>query len=74
MAKKIHNKQKRYFGSPAHHKGIRLKSRKRALRPRTFKTEEAAKAYAEKQGMKKYELVNLRGEFSKEKKLKIIPE
>lgn len=72
MAKKTHTKKKRYFGSPSHHQNIRLKSRKRSLRPRTFKTEEAAKAYAEKQGMKKYEVVNLRGEFSKEKKLKLV--
>ncbi|MDD4877755.1 MAG: hypothetical protein PHO02_01815 [Candidatus Nanoarchaeia archaeon] len=72
MAKKIHTKKKRYFGSPSHHRSIRLKSRKRSLRSRTFKTEEAAKAYAEKQGIKKFEIANLRGEFSKEKKLKLV--
>lgn len=72
MAKKIHTKRKRYFGSPSHHKSIRLKSRKRASRPKTFSTEEAAKGYAEKHGIKKFEIVNLRGAFSKQKKLKIV--
>lgn len=41
-------------------------------RTRTFKSEEAAKAWAEKQGIKNYKLVNLRGPFSKEKKIKVV--
>ncbi|MFA5887541.1 MAG: hypothetical protein WC852_02425 [Candidatus Nanoarchaeia archaeon] len=71
MAKKTHTKKKRYFGSPSHHKSIRLENRKRALRPKTFGSEAAAKGWAERKGIKKYELKNLRGEFSKEKKIEI---
>lgn len=41
-------------------------------RPQTFKSEEAAKSWAEKQGIKNYKLVNLRGQFSKEKKIKVV--
>ncbi|HII16203.1 MAG TPA: hypothetical protein HA362_07915 [Nanoarchaeota archaeon] len=72
MAKKVHAKQKRYFGSATHLKLVRFKSRKRATRAKTFASESAAKSWAEKQGIKSFELVNLRGEFSKEKKLKVV--
>lgn len=41
-------------------------------RPKTFKTEASAKAFAEKQGIKEYTLVNLRSSASKTKKLKIV--
>jgi hypothetical protein len=46
--------------------------RRERARPKTFKTEEAAKAWAEKQGLKDYKIVNLKSSESKEKKLKII--
>ena len=46
--------------------------RDRTSRPKTFKTEEAAKAYAEANKIKKYELKNLRSETAKIKKLVII--
>lgn len=41
-------------------------------RPKTFKTEEAAKAYADKQGIKNYSLRNLRYPDSKVKKIRIV--
>ena len=48
------------------------KSRNRQNRPKTFKTEESAKAYAEKAGIKKYTLENLKSETSKIKKFRIV--
>jgi len=44
----------------------------RKKRPKTFKTEESAKAYAEKHKIKDYKLVNLKSSESKDKKLKIV--
>jgi len=46
-------------------------SRNRKSRPKTFGSEAAAKAYAEKAGIKEYSLVNLRNEESKQKKIRI---
>jgi len=46
--------------------------RTKRSRPKTFKTEESAKAFAEKQGIKDYQLVNLKSSASKTKKLKIV--
>ncbi|MBW2983522.1 hypothetical protein KY361_00220 [Candidatus Woesearchaeota archaeon] len=46
--------------------------RNRAPRPKTFKSEEAAKRYAEAKGIKDYKLVNIRSSSSKRKKLKIV--
>ena len=46
------------------------RGRNRKARAKTFRTEEAAKAYAEAQGMKNYSIVNLRTELSKKKKFK----
>ncbi len=55
---------------------VRIPNRTPIRRPRkrsqTFKSEESAKSWAEKQGMKNYKLVNLRGPFSKEKKIKVV--
>ena len=52
----------------------RTKVRNKANRPKTFKTEESAKAWAEKQGIKKYSLHNRRSPESKTKKLRVIAE
>ena len=41
-------------------------------RPKTFKTEESAKTYAEKHGIKNYELENLKNPESETKKIKIV--
>lgn len=46
--------------------------RPRKKRPKTFKTEGAAKIYAEKNKIEKYEIVNIRKEDAKDKKLKIV--
>lgn len=72
MVRKIHAKQKRMEGSATHLRSIRGLSRNRAKRPRTFASEAAAKGWAEKNDIKKYELVNIRGEHRAEKKIKIV--
>ncbi|MEA3378002.1 MAG: hypothetical protein U9Q69_00010 [Nanoarchaeota archaeon] len=69
---KIHAKQKRMSNSATHLKGIRSNSRNRKKRPKTFKSEAAAKGWAEKNSLKKFKLVNLRLESSKDKKIKIV--
>ncbi len=46
--------------------------RDRSRRPKTFKTEEAAKQYAEANKIKKYEIKNLKSEASKDKKLVVV--
>lgn len=46
--------------------------RERLKRPKTFKTEEAAKKWAEANGVKAYSLENLK-EGKKEKKIRIVP-
>ena len=45
---------------------------KREHRPKTFRSEDTAKAYAESLGLKKYTLVNLYAPESQRKKLKIV--
>ena len=50
---KLHTKQWRKLKNR-----IPLKKRTRS-RPKTFRTEEAARKYAEEQGMKEFSLVNL---------------
>ncbi|MFH1511025.1 MAG: hypothetical protein ABIF10_04995 [Candidatus Woesearchaeota archaeon] len=47
-------------------------SRNRAKRAKTFASEEAAKAYAEKNGIKEYVLQNLRPAECKEKKIRVV--
>lgn len=69
---KIHTKQKRMARSPTHLKSIKNDTRNRKKRPRTFKTEEAAKKWAEKNNIKKYELKNIRPEYKKDKKIKVV--
>ena len=55
------------------HKKDRLKhrGRDRKARPKTFKSEEAAKKYAEANNIKDYKLVNIKSTASKTKKIKI---
>jgi len=52
---------------------IRTYIRRKCHRPKTFKTEEAAKKWAEAKGIKDYELVNLKNVESKKKKIKVVP-
>ena len=42
-------------------------------RPKTFKTEESANAWAKENGLKKFTLENLKSPESSTKKLRIIP-
>lgn len=46
--------------------------RERNARPKSFKSEDVAKTWAEKNNIKDYKLVNLKSEDSKKKKIKII--
>ena len=57
---------------PGAHKKDQLmhRGRHRAKRPRTFKKEALAKAWADAQGIKKYDLVKLNNGLSK--KIKIV--
>lgn len=48
-------------------------TRSRKKRPKTFKTEEAAKKHAEKLGLKGHKLVNI-STIPKKKKIKIVAE
>jgi hypothetical protein len=51
------------------------KSRNKTItRPKTFKTEEAAKKYAEANGVKKYTLENIKSIDSNSKKIRIVIE
>lgn len=47
---------------------------KKRKRPKTFKTEESAGAWAEKHGIKQYKLVNLKSPESRSKKIRIVVE
>ena len=42
--------------------------------PKTFKTEESAKAYAEKARIKKYSLLNVKTSEAKVKKIRVVAE
>jgi hypothetical protein len=57
-----------------HNRDLRYKKARGRLvkRMKSFKTEEAAKAYADKNGIKNYTLKNLKYPEAKEKKFKII--
>ncbi len=66
---KLHTRQKRQRGIASHTKGKR-KLLLRKKRPKTFLTEEKAKAYAEKNNMQNYEIKRLK--FGLSKKLKIV--
>ena len=67
---KMHTRIKRKLNITSHHKGGKIREKKK--RPKTFKTEQAAKAYAEKHKIKDYKLINLKSEEAKVKKLKIV--
>ncbi|MFO8016385.1 MAG: hypothetical protein R6U32_04740 [Candidatus Woesearchaeota archaeon] len=48
------------------------RGRNRKTRPKTFHTEEAAKKWAEENGLKKYSLVDMKNPGSKKRKIKVI--
>ena len=47
--------------------------RGRAKRPKTFRTEAAAKKWAEAQKLKSFKIVNLKSDESKSQKLRVVP-
>ena len=68
---KVHTKIKRKLGSATHLGCARPENRNRKKRSRTFKSEEVAKKWAESQGIKNFELKNLRIS-DKDKKIKVV--
>jgi len=60
---RIHTRQARKL------RMAKVKGRNRKKRPKTFKTEESAKKYAESKGLKNYKLVNI---SISSKKIKIV--
>jgi len=68
---KVHTKSKRKYSHATHLGSARPEHRNRKPRPRTFTSEETAKKWAESQGIKKYELKNLRI-GTKDKKIRVI--
>lgn len=67
MAKFIHTRQKRKL------RMAQVKGRNRKKRPKTFKSEDAAKKYAESKKLKNYKLVDLTISPNKNK-IKIVVE
>lgn len=51
---------------------IRTFGRNRKVRPKTFKTEEAAKKYAESKGLKDFELKNLHAAKQTSDKFRVV--
>ena len=64
MARKVANRAERY-------RPLR-KGRHRISRPKSFKTEESAKLWAESKGIKEFTLRNLRSPEAREKKLIVV--
>ncbi|RME78242.1 hypothetical protein D6774_01805 [Candidatus Woesearchaeota archaeon] len=52
---------------------VRRISRHRSKRPKTFKTEEAAHAWAKANGIEKYTLKNLKFDSANSKKIRVVP-
>jgi len=67
---KMHTRIKRKLNITSSMRGGKVRVKK--VRPKTFKSEEAAKKYAEKHKIKDYRLVNLKSSEAKEKKIKIV--
>lgn len=65
---KIHTRRKRKL------KMFGLRGRNRRPKPKTFKTEEKARKYAETKGIKNYKLVDLQELNPKKNKIKIVVE
>jgi len=63
---KVHTRVKRKL------RMFRILGSNRKKRPKTFKSEQAAKKYAEAKGIKKYKLVNLHPFNPKKTKIKIV--
>ena len=50
------------------------RGRNRKKRPKTFRSSEAAKKWADEKGLKKYELVEMKNPGSKKSKIKVVVE
>ena len=61
----------RYYSNRLINRKIKKQHWNRAVRPKTFKSEASAKAYATKMDIKNYVLRNLKFEGNKEKKIRI---
>lgn len=48
------------------------RGRHRKRRPKTFSTEESAKKWADENGVKDFKIENVKGPFSKKKKLRVV--
>lgn len=68
---KTHTREKRKTASPTHLGSARPENRNRKKRPKTFKSEENAKKWAEAKGIKNFELKNIRI-GTKDKKVRVI--
>ncbi len=66
MAHKIHTRALRYRADK--------KGRSRKPRPKSFTNETSAKNWAEKQGIQKYTIKNLKNPEARDKKLVIVPQ
>lgn len=70
---KIHTRAKRKFCVRSHtHYKVNPNKPITKKRAKTFTNEEAANAWAKAQGLSKYELVNLKYDTSKTKKIKVV--
>jgi hypothetical protein len=63
---KTHTRNKRKLNTRSRY------PRKKNPRVKSFKSEEAAKKYAESKGLKDFKLVNLKSTSSKKKKIKVV--
>lgn len=76
--KLIYHNQKLTYMAKLHTRQARklrmncLRGRNRVAKPKTFKTEEAAKKYAETKGIKNYKLVDLQELNPAKSKIKIV--
>ena len=68
--KKIHTRRKRKMSvsSSFRHRFL-FGNFEKKVRPKTFRTEDAAHTYAQVQGIRKYELINLKSPESSTKKI-----
>lgn len=64
---KIHTRIKRRI------RASEMGGRNRGSRPKTFKSEQAAKDYAKKAGIENYKLENIKSSEAKVKKIRIVP-
>jgi len=64
---------KKVFGRTKRYRPVKT-GRHRKRRPKSFKSEEAAKVWAKSKGIERFSLKNLRNPESKEKKIIVVQE